>query len=121
MLEEEETEDLPWWTKEEKERVSEELHYLKANQFDQKTNEYRDIRCMYFRREVLEKYRNNNLCDIGSEHISFLRLRNDKSKTPIPISTVNFINRNFPNIKGIVLMVQAQDYIYVPPRQRRRH
>jgi hypothetical protein len=46
---EENEEDLeePWWTKEEKEQASQELHFLK--QFDQETNEYRDIRWMYFR------------------------------------------------------------------------
>jgi hypothetical protein len=109
---EEETEDSHWLTKIDKERVSEELHYLK--QFDQKTNEYRDIRWMYFRREVLDRYRNNKLCEIGNEYISFLR--DDKRNTPV--STVNFINRNFANIDGIVLMVQAQNYIYVPPTER---
>jgi hypothetical protein len=32
---------------------------------------------------------------------------------------VNFVNRNFANIKdGIVLMVQAQEYINVPPTER---
>jgi hypothetical protein len=33
-------------------------------------------------------------------------------------STVNFIKRNFANIDDVVLMMQAQDYIYVPPRER---
>jgi hypothetical protein len=37
----EETEDLPWWTKRQKERALEELHYL--NQFDQETNQWRDL------------------------------------------------------------------------------
>ena len=109
---EESTGDLPWWTEKEKEQASQELHYLK--QFDQQTNEFRDIKWMYFRRQVLDKYRNNEFCDIGSENISFLE--KDKKKTSA--STVNFINRNFANMQGIVLMVQAQDYIYVPPRQR---
>jgi hypothetical protein len=107
-----ETEDQPWFTKKEKEQASQELHFLK--QLDQQTNEYRDIKCMYFRREVLDKYRNNDLCEIGSEHISFLR--HDKKKTSA--STVNFVNRNFANIDGIVLMVQAQDYIEVPLTER---
>ncbi|MFL6315195.1 MAG: hypothetical protein ACJ73C_00460 [Nitrososphaeraceae archaeon] len=43
----EEAEDSSWLTTTDIERVSEELHYLK--QFDQATNEYRDIRWMYFR------------------------------------------------------------------------
>ena len=68
---------------------------------------------MHFRRQVLDKYRNNEFCDIGSEHIRVLE--QDKKTPP---STVNFVNRNFANTDGIVLMVQAQDYINVPPRQR---
>ncbi|MFL6380666.1 MAG: hypothetical protein ACJ72S_05175, partial [Nitrososphaeraceae archaeon] len=66
---EEESKDSPWLTTTDIEQVSEELHYLK--QFDQATNEYRDIIWMYFRREVLNKYRNNDLCEIGDEYISF--------------------------------------------------
>jgi hypothetical protein len=58
---------------------------------------------MYFRPEVLDKYRNNEFCDIGSENISFLE--RDKKTTS---STVSFVNRNFANIDGNVLMVQAR-------------
>src|SRR5436190_9446972 len=104
MLEEEETEDSSWLTTTDIERVSEELHFLK--QFDQQINEFRDIKWMYFRREVLDKYRNNDSCEIDSEHITFLR--HDKKTVA---STVNLVNRNFANINGIVLMVQAQEYI----------
>jgi hypothetical protein len=89
---EEESKDSPWLTTTDIEQVSEELHYLK--QFDQATNEYRDIIWMYFRREVLNKYRNNDLCEIGDEYISFLH--HDKKAVA---STVNFVNRNFANIK----------------------
>ncbi|MFL6425961.1 MAG: hypothetical protein ACJ71R_20560 [Nitrososphaeraceae archaeon] len=108
---EEESKDSPWLTTTDIERVSEELHYLK--QFDQATNEYRDIIWMYFRREVLNKYRNNDLCEIGDEYIGFLH--HDKKAVA---STVNFVNRNFANINGIVLMLQAQEYINVPPTER---
>lgn len=107
----EEAEDSPWLTTTDIERVSEELHYLK--QFDQATNEYRDIIWMYFRREVLNKYGNNGLCEIGGEYIRFLH--HDKKTVA---STVNFVNRNFANINGIVLMLQAQEYINVPPTER---
>jgi hypothetical protein len=107
----EEAEDSPWLTTTDIERVSEELHYLK--QFDQATNEYRDIRWMYFKREVLNKYGNNDLCEIGGEYIRFLH--HDKKTVA---STVNFVNRNFANINGIVLMVQAQEYINVPSTER---
>jgi hypothetical protein len=71
-----------WWTEKEKEQVSQELHFLK--QPDPVTREYRDIRWMYFRRKVLDKYRNNELCEIGSNYISFLS--SDKKESA---STVN--------------------------------
>jgi hypothetical protein len=61
----EKAKDSPWLTTTDIEQVSEELHYLK--QLDQATNEYRDIRWIYFRLEVLNKYRNNDLCEIGGE------------------------------------------------------
>ena len=112
MEEQQQDIDLPWWTEKEEEESSQELHFLK--QFDQQADELRDIKWMYFRREVLDKYRNNGFCDIGSEHISFLRQEDKKTAA----STVNFIGRNFANVDGIVLMVQAQDYINVPPSQR---
>ena len=107
----EKAKDSSWLTTTDIERVSEELHYLK--QFDQATNEYRGIIWMYFRREVLDKYRNDDLCEIGDEYISFLH--HDKKTAA---STVNFVNRNFANINGIVLMLQAQEYINVPPTER---
>jgi hypothetical protein len=112
-----ESNDLPWWTEEEEEHAIERLHCLKANSgsYDSETNQYRDIRWMYFRPQVLEKYRNNELCDIGNEYISFLRhVYNKKTRA----STVNFIRRNLPNIN--VLMLQTQDHVYVPPRERRQ-
>ena len=108
---EEESKGSPWMTTTDIEQVSEELHYLK--QFDQATNEYRDIIWMYFRREVLNKYRNNDLCEIGDEYISFLH--HDKKAVA---STVNFVNRNFAKINSIVLMLQAQEYINIPPTER---
>ena len=106
----EKAEDSAWLTTTDIDQVSEELHYLK--QFDQATNEYRDIKWMYFKREVLNKYRNNDLCEIGSEYIKFLR--HDKKTVA---SSVKFVNRNFANIKD-VLMLQAQEYINVPPSER---
>ena len=113
-----ETKDQPWFSKEDREQLSQELHFIKQPTIvDQKQgNVYRDINWMYFRQAVLDKYRNNEFCDIGSEYISFLG--KDK-KTPA--STVHFINRNFANIEDIVLMVQAQEYINVPPRERKPH
>src|SRR5919199_1952724 len=76
-----------------KEQAFQQLYYL--NQFDKKTNQWRDLTWMDFMPEVLDKYRNNELCEIGSDRISFLR--HNKS----PISTTRFI------IKNNVLMMYA--------------
>jgi hypothetical protein len=67
-LEEEEPSDLPWWTEEEKEQAAKELHFLKQPTIvdKQQTNVYRDLNWMYFWQAVLDKYRNNEFCDIGS-------------------------------------------------------
>jgi hypothetical protein len=98
----------PWFTKKEYEQTFQELHYL--NQFDQKTNRWRDLTRMDFRSEVLDKYRNNELCEIGSDYISFLRHDDDKKKTSA--SDVSFIIRNN------VLMMHAKDFNNVPPIER---
>src|SRR5690242_7849506 len=55
----EESQDLPWLSKKDKEQMSKELHYLK--QSDDENKEYRDLRWLEFRLEVLDKYRNNEL------------------------------------------------------------
>jgi hypothetical protein len=108
-------EELPWWTEEELKRAAKELHFLKQlTATDEKQmSVYRDIYWMYFKRQVLDKYRNSEYCDIGDEYIHFLSY--DKSKPEDSIA--HFINRDFDNIKD-VLMVQAQEFINVPPRQR---
>lgn len=98
----EESEDLPWLTKKDKEQMLKELHYLK--QFD---NGWRDLRWLEFRLEVLDKYRNNELCKIGSDYISFLRY--DKKRSA---SDVSFI------IKDHVLMAYAKEFNNVPPMER---
>jgi hypothetical protein len=104
----EETEDLPWWTKRQKEQALEELHYL--NQFDQETNQWRDLTWMDFRPQVLDKYRNNELCRIGGNHISFLRY--DKKTST---SDVSFIIKNN---NDDVLMMYAMEFNKVPPIER---
>ena len=108
-----ETEDQPWFTKKEKQRMSQELHFLKQPGQPVPIEESRGIKSMYFKRELLAKYRKNELCEIGSEYIKFLR--HDKMTAA---STVKFLNRNFANIDGIVLMMRALDYINVPPTER---
>jgi len=111
--------ESPWWTEEEKEQAAKEFHFLKQPTIvDQKqTNIWRDINCMYFKREVLDKFRNNEFCDIvDQERISFLGY--DKNIE----STVRFYSRNRQTIQGVwftVLQMQAQDYINVPPKERK--
>ena len=101
----EESEDLPWLSKKDKEQMLKELHYLK--QVDEKNKEWRDLRWLEFRLEVLDKYKNNELCKIGSDYISFLRY--DKKTSA---SDVSFI------IKDDILMLYAKEFNNVPPIER---
>src|SRR5919197_2090297 len=75
----EETKDLPWWTKRKKEQALQELHYLK--QFDSETNQWRDLTWMDFRPQVLDKYKNNELCEIGKGNVYISFLSHDKKKS----------------------------------------
>jgi hypothetical protein len=102
----EETEDLPWWTKRQKEEAAKVLHYLK--QFDQETKQWRDLTWMDFRPQVLDKYKNNELCEIGNGYISFLS--HDKKKST---SYARFIIKNHE-----VLMMYAKDFNNVPLIER---
>jgi hypothetical protein len=102
------TEDLPWWTKRQKEQALQDLHDLK--QVDQETGQWKDLTWLDFRPQVLDKYRNNELCEIGNDHISFLR--HDKKTSA---SDANFIIKNNDND---VLMMYAKDFNNVPPMER---
>jgi hypothetical protein len=61
---------------------------------------------MDFRPEVLDKYKNNELCEVDSTHISFLR----HDKTPVSIAWFN--------IRKNVLMMYAKDFNNVPIIER---
>ena len=61
---------------------------------------------MDFKPQVLDKYKQNELCDIGSDHISFLR----HDKTPASIAWFNIINN--------VLKMFAKEFYQVPPIER---
>ena len=67
-----ETKDQPWFSKGDKEQAFRELHFLKQPTIvdKQQTNVYRDLNWMDFRLEVLDKYRNNELCEITHDHIA---------------------------------------------------
>jgi hypothetical protein len=80
------TGDEPWFSARDREQTRQELHFLK--QIDRETNQWRDLASMNFKPKVLDKYKNNDLCDIENDHISFLR--HDKK----PVSIASFIIRN---------------------------
>jgi hypothetical protein len=92
--------DQPWFSARDREQTSQELHFLK--QIDRR----RDLASMNFKPQVLDKYKNSDLCDVGSDHISFLR--HDKT----PVSIASFIIRNN------VLMMFAKEFYNVPPIER---
>ena len=98
------TGDQLWFSGSDREQTLQELHFLK--QFDREINQWRDLTLMNFKPQVLDKYRNNDLCEIEHDHISFLR--HDKT----PVSTANFI------IKNNVLMMHAKEFNNVPPIER---
>jgi hypothetical protein len=100
----EETEGLPWWTKRQREQTVQELHDLK--QIDEKTGQWKDLMGTEFRPQVLDKYRNNDLCKIGHDHISFL----GHGRTTVSIAWFNIIDN--------VLKMFAKDFIEIPRIER---
>jgi hypothetical protein len=98
-----------WFTEQERKQIFQELRYLKN--YDRENQVWRDLRLLDFRREVLDKYRNHEFCKIGRDYISFL----EKDKKT-PESSVSFVvsgsNKN-------IIMVQAKNFIYVPPKERK--
>jgi hypothetical protein len=100
--------DLPWFTSQENEQRAQELHYV--NSRDSENNKWRDLRRLEFRREVLDKYKDNELCMVDNDSISFLR---KEGKTPA--STVAF--RIKVSDSGRIV-VEIRDFIYVPPIER---
>src|ERR1051326_3999011 len=78
-----------WWTEDEKQQAVKQYRSLAAaaaiaNARVPYLYHYTSVMC--FRQAVLDKYRNNALCDVGSEYIGFLS--SDKNTE----STVNFVN-----------------------------
>jgi len=95
-----------------------------------------NIEWIYFKRDVLDKYRQHPYCDIGIddrtgrgyEYIRFLSYDSSKS----PDSAVRFFSSlgniirnmnkksNFANVPDDpnILMVKARDYVNIPPRER---
>lgn len=59
---------------------------------------------------VLDKYRDNELCEVHNNYIAFLR--HDKKK---PASEVNFVIKD----DGSKLTILAKDFAFLPPREIR--
>jgi hypothetical protein len=81
-----------WWTKEQVQQAAKQYYTMAAAASiinERVPGQYNYISQMCFRQEVLDKYRNNEFCDIDSEHsnISFLLDSNTKSAA----STVNYV------------------------------
>lgn len=103
--------DLPWLTREDKQKMAEELSYL--NQFDGEKNEWRDLRIMKFRPEVLNRYKQNAYCKLKMDdtlHCILKFLRYDKKDAA---STLRFF------IKDGIICARSEDFIEVPPKERK--
>jgi hypothetical protein len=102
-----------WWSLEEAQTALQQLRTLAAAEASinkQARGLYNWVNWKCFRLDLLEKYGNNELCEIGRNHISFLQ--EDKQT---PASTVSFYHTNIPG--GI--MLQTEDYISgIPPTER---
>jgi hypothetical protein len=104
-----------WWTTEEKQQANRQLQSLAraAAIINEKVPYlYERANWLCFNPAVLDKYRSNELCEVGDDYVSFLDLDNDSSRK-LPISTVNFAN-----VKDIVLMVPAHEYFHAPPMEK---
>jgi hypothetical protein len=123
---EKQIQDLPWWTAEELEGAAlfDEI-YLDSHPpavvdwqiAMQQASASDNINWMYFRSQILDKYRTHKYCDIGHDYqneCEYVRfLSTDKSKPPD--SAVRF---RFESDNVQILKVKAADYINIPPRQR---
>jgi hypothetical protein len=116
-----EEQELPWWSVEELQgaAVLYEMYYADHPpptidwHIPRSVDASADIDWMYFRPEVLDKYRNHKYCDIGYDHdnqceyIRFLSLLRDRP----PQSAIHF---HFANAS---IKIKAADYINIPARQ----
>jgi hypothetical protein len=100
--------NLPWFTSQEYEQVFQDLRHLKS--YDKEKNECRDLRVFEFTLDVLNKYRDNELCEVHGNYIAFLQ--HDKKKSA---SVVSFVGK----VSGTSLTVLAKDFAFVPPREIR--
>jgi hypothetical protein len=114
-----EQQQRPWWTTEEKQQANRELQSLARAAAIINAKEpylYERANWLCFKPEVLDKYRSNELCEVGDDYVSFLELEQQEEQNndrKVPISTVNYAN-----VQGIVLMVPAHEYFHTPPSER---
>ena len=95
--------NLPWFTSQEYEQLFHDLRYLKS--YDKEKDQWRD-----YTTDVLDRYRDNELCEVHDNYIAFLR--HDKKK---PASEVNFVIKD----DGSKLTILAKDFAFIPPREIR--
>lgn len=147
MAEEIDLGELPWFTEEEIEGVGREfekfyaenpslisMHDLEAAYEAAYAYTGSNINWIYYKRDVLNKYRNNPYIDIdiddghGYEYIRFLSVDNKKppdSRVSFMTSTSNLMRMmngkagyvNVPEDPSII-MFKTEDYTAIPPRQR---
>ena len=106
--------NLPWFTAKDDEQIFEELKYLKN--FNRENSIWRDLHWIEFKKEVLYKYKDNEFCVIGNGmlgegFIAFLQI--DKKTSASEVRFV--IKRTYRNI----IMIQAKQFIGVPPVERK--
>lgn len=89
------------------------------------------IEWMFFKSDVLNKYRGNKFVDIGYDddgsHTEYIRLLSNNSRLP-PESRMNFYSKPFVNTQHtihtneVLLMVDPVDYMMgIPATERRNH
>lgn len=106
--------DWSWWSPEEKQAAQRQLRSLAAaaDIINSEVHGLYDwVNWKAFRQDVLDKYRNNEYCDIGNEHISFLDKPNDRNTSA---SAVRFHSANIPG----VIVLQSNSYLGIPPTER---
>jgi hypothetical protein len=106
-----------WWSPEEKQAAQRQLKTLAAAADiinSEVPNLYNYVNWKCFKRGVLDKYRDNELCHVDDniEYISFLD--NDDGGRKTPTSTAKFYHTNVED----TIALQTHSYLGIPPREK---
>ena len=110
--------DLPWFSDTDLVQVRKELEFLQQHRSsaasDRSRRYYQDV--LWFRLDVLRKYKNHEFCVLNISNpfnglLVFLDL--DKRHT---ISSTSFEIHS-----GSIIMMRIDDFIGIPPRERKYH